>query len=128
MTDTAHLFSDIVGFLISYLSIWLAIKPATSTHSFGFHRAEIIGTLGSVLLIQGLTIWLFKEAVDRVYNPTQIEPLIMLVTAVLGLLFNIIQITMLHHGHHHGHDHGHSHGHHHHHHEDKARGELPHKG
>lgn len=41
----------------------------------------------------------------------------MLITAVAGLIFNIIQMTILgghdhgHHGHDHGHGHGHAHGH-----------------
>jgi zinc transporter 2 len=30
--------------------------------SFGYHRAEVIGALGSIILIWGLTILLFYEA------------------------------------------------------------------
>lgn len=37
--------------------------------SFGYHRAEILGALASVLVIWGLTIWLVIQAIDRVINP-----------------------------------------------------------
>jgi solute carrier family 30 (zinc transporter), member 2 len=68
MTDAAHMFSDFAGFFISILSIWIARKPSTRTHSYGFHRAEIIGALASVIIIWGLTVWLVVEAVQRIIH------------------------------------------------------------
>lgn len=82
--------------------------------SFGYHRAEILGALASVLLIWGLIIWLFIEAIHRIVDPEEIDGLVMLITAVVGLVFNFISIFTLHScggHHHHGHDHGHDHGH-----------------
>jgi zinc transporter 2 len=68
MTDAAHMFSDLSGFMISIISIWIAKKPSSHKMSYGYHRAEIIGALGNVILIWGLTIWLIFEAVDRMIN------------------------------------------------------------
>lgn len=85
--------------------------------SFGYHRAEILGALASILFIWGLLIWLFIEAIHRIVHPEEIDGLIMLITACVGLVCNIIAIFTLHscgggHGHHHhGHDHGHGHSH-----------------
>jgi zinc transporter 2 len=36
--------------------------------TYGYYRAEIIGAMSSVVLIWGLTIWLLKEAIDRMTN------------------------------------------------------------
>jgi zinc transporter 2 len=74
--------------------------------SYGYHRAEVLGALCSVLLIWGLLGWLLKEAIDRLSDPEIDSPLIMLITAFVGLAFNIISIFILHdcgggHGHHH---------------------------
>ncbi len=41
MTDAAHLSSDLVSFGISLGAVVLAQRPPTSTHSFGFFRAEV---------------------------------------------------------------------------------------
>ena len=41
MTDAAHLLSDFAGFMISLLALWVVTKPATTTLSFGWHRAGI---------------------------------------------------------------------------------------
>jgi zinc transporter 2 len=85
--------------------------------SFGYHRAEIIGALCSVIVIWVLTIWLVIEAYDRIKNldKLKIDARIMLITSILGLLANLVMGKVLHshgsHGHSHaGGGHGHSHG------------------
>ena len=115
ITDAAHMLSDVAGFLISYFAIYLGSRPANYQMSFGYHRAEILGALASVLLIWGLIIWLFIEAIHRIVDPEEIDGGIMLITAAVGLVFNFISIFTLHScgggHHHHGHDHGHGHSH-----------------
>ena len=122
ITDAAHLLSDFSGFAISIVAILLGRLPATRSISFGFHRFEIIGALGSVLLIWGLTIWLIAEAIDRIRHPVEVTGYIMLITAVIGLVVNCTMLKVLHstpsvhhncsHDHDHGcgDGHGHSHG------------------
>lgn len=128
-TDSAHLASDLLGFGISILALHLAQKSAAGNLTYGWHRAEIIGTLVSVASIWIMTFWLFYEATKRFFEPPQVEGSIMLVVAVMGLIFNLIQMKILHSGdghyhlggeHEHDHDHGHhhhDHGHGHHHHD-----------
>lgn len=43
------------GDAISLFAMWLAERPKTSSLSFGFHRAEILGAVASVLMIWALT-------------------------------------------------------------------------
>ena len=45
VTDAAHLLSDFAGFMISLFALWMATKPATTTLSFGWHRAGIFKVL-----------------------------------------------------------------------------------
>jgi zinc transporter 2 len=96
MTDAAHLLSDFSGFVISMVSVWLGTKEANRRLSFGFHRAEVIGALASVFLIWGLTLVLVLEAIDRVIHPVYVDGKIMLITAALGLIFNLIMVKVLH--------------------------------
>jgi zinc transporter 2 len=103
MSDAAHLLSDFSGFAISMFSIWIGTKPAHGGMSFGYHRAEVIGALASILLIWSLTVWLVTEAVQRVINPVDVDGKIMLITAGIGLVVNLIMVKVLHSGdgHHH---------------------------
>ncbi|XP_055339557.1 proton-coupled zinc antiporter SLC30A2-like isoform X2 [Paramacrobiotus metropolitanus] len=116
LTDAAHLLTDFASFMISLFSLWLGARPATKRMSFGWYRAEVIGALTSVIMIWVITGILVYEAVQRIRTGDyEINASVMLITAGVGVAFNIIMGISLHdvghhHGHSHGHDHGHSHG------------------
>jgi zinc transporter 2 len=95
MTDAAHLLSDLSGFIISMLSLYIALRPANYKLTFGYHRAEVIGALSSILIIWCLTVWLITEAIERLYNPHPIDGLIMSGIASCGLIFNLIMSKIL---------------------------------
>lgn len=88
--DSAHLGSDILGFAISMISLVLAQKSKTESLSYGWHRAEIIGTMISVASMWIMTVWLVVEGTHRFYEPPQVEGLTMLIVAIIGLIFNLI--------------------------------------
>jgi zinc transporter 2 len=95
MTDAAHLLSDLSGFLISMFSLYIALRPANFKLTYGYHRAEVIGALSSILIIWVLTVWLLGQAVYRLYNPQPIQGLIMTAIACCGLIFNLIMSKIL---------------------------------
>ena len=95
LCDAAHQLSDVAGFVMSFIAIWLTKKPATLHSSYGYHRADVIGALGSIMIIWGLLIWLLIEAGHRLANPTEINGELMLATAIFGLGCNILNIVIL---------------------------------
>jgi zinc transporter 2 len=95
MTDAAHLLSDLSGFLISMFSLYIALRPANFKLTYGYHRAEVIGALSSILIIWLLTVWLIGQAIWRLYNPQPIEGLVMTCIACCGLTFNLIMSKIL---------------------------------
>ena len=96
ITDAAHMLSDVAGFLISYIAIYMGSRPSNYQMSFGYHRAEVLGALASIMLIWGIIIYLFIEAIHRIVDPEPIDGEIMLITAVVGLVCNFISIFTLH--------------------------------
>ena len=68
-TDTAHLSSDMIGFMISMDAMKMSMRPMSKDLTFGWHRAEIIGTIISIIFLLTLTIWLVFEATGRVVDP-----------------------------------------------------------
>ena len=122
LSDAAHMLSDLLGFVISIASVWISGFPANKKHSYGFHRAGVIGALGSVMVIWMLTAFLMYFAIMRIVHidQIQVEGKLMFGVACFGLVTNLIMVKVLHggHGHHHCHSHEHSnehHGHAHHH-------------
>jgi len=111
MSDSFHLLSDVIGFLISLIAIIVSQRKATKKYSFGYHRAEIIGALLSLVFIWILTIGLVIGAIDRLRNPVEINAKVMLITAIAGVIINIILAFTLEHGSMAGHNHSHAHAH-----------------
>lgn len=69
MTDAVHLLSDVVGFLATILAIYISRLQANKSMTFGYHRAEIIGAVFSILVIWVLIVWMLIEGIERCFNP-----------------------------------------------------------
>ncbi|KAG0077101.1 hypothetical protein BGZ92_002092 [Podila epicladia] len=82
--------SNITSFIISLAAIYLSHRPSTATHTFGYHRAEVLGALFSIFLIWGLTLLLVMEAYDRVRHPIDIDGKTMSIIAGLGVCVNVV--------------------------------------
>ncbi|KAI9321633.1 cation efflux protein [Dichotomocladium elegans] len=102
MSDAFHLLSDVASFIVALAAIYLAEKPATKRHTFGFHRAEVIAALVSVFTIWILTAFLVREAVERVKHPQEINAKLMCMTAAIGVVVNVIHGDEEHARHEHG--------------------------
>ena len=90
-TDAAHLLTDLASFLISLFSLWLSSRPASKKYNFGWHRAEAVGALTSVLMIWVITGILAYIAIQRlIHKEYEINAEIMLITAGIGVLVNIV--------------------------------------
>lgn len=90
-SDAAHLLTDFASFMISLFSIWMATRPASRRMSFGWHRAEVVGALTSVLLIWVVTGILCYIATERIIeNNFQVNASIMVITAAVGVVVNLM--------------------------------------
>ena len=95
LCDAAHQLSDVAGFVISFMALWTMRKPSTLKNTYGYHRADVIGALGSIIIIWGLLIWLLSEAIKRLLDPTDVDGEVMLITACFGLGCNIANLVIL---------------------------------
>uniref|UniRef100_A0A8R1HVP2 Uncharacterized protein n=1 Tax=Caenorhabditis japonica TaxID=281687 RepID=A0A8R1HVP2_CAEJA len=116
MTDAGHMLSDLLSFLISIFAIRCARLPASKRLSFGYERAEVLGALTSIIILWVLTTVLVVIAIQRIVNNEHdVDSDVMLITACVGVAFNIVMGVVLHFGTGgHGHTHGgasHSHSH-----------------
>ncbi|GFS57980.1 zinc transporter 2 [Trichonephila inaurata madagascariensis] len=85
ITDAAHMLTDFGAFLVSLTSLFLAGRKRTRTMTFGFHRAEVIGALISILSIWLLTGILLYAAVQRIISlDFDIDASIMNVVLTMG--------------------------------------------
>ena len=112
MTDAAHMLSDVAGFLVSVMALFLSSRTADAQYTFGYHRAEVLGALASIMVVWVMTGILLFEAVQRLITPEIVDGPLMFAVSVVGVVMNVVLMQVLGHGDAHGgHDHGHSHGH-----------------
>ncbi|KAK7485076.1 hypothetical protein BaRGS_00023715, partial [Batillaria attramentaria] len=97
-TDVLHLASDLISYAISLLALYLSRKKATRSMTFGYHRAEVLGALFSVFIIWLVSGVLCYIAVERIIHEhyKDVKPNEMLITATLGVVFNLIMGFVLH--------------------------------
>lgn len=77
---------------MAMVALKMTIKDATKKHTFGLARAEVIGTLASMMFLIVITLWLLVSAIYRVIDPEPVDGLKMLITAAVSLCFNLVQI------------------------------------
>jgi zinc transporter 2 len=111
ITDAAHLLSDVSGFAVSLFAVALSRKVPSLNYTYGYHQAEILGALTSVLIVWAMTGVLLFEACNRFIELQPVDGRLMLVMAVIGLVVNFALFGTLHQGHDHGHSHSHAHDH-----------------
>jgi len=96
LSDAAHVFLDLFALLLSLWAISLASKPASETHSFGLHRAEVFASFINGVTILLMSLGIFCEAFERLLAPQQVDSLPMLIIAVIGLFMNLLSAKALH--------------------------------
>jgi cobalt-zinc-cadmium efflux system protein len=98
IADAGHMLSDAVALALSLFASWIAARPATSQHTFGYYRAEILAALANGSLLIAITIGVFIEAARRLGAPQPVEGPLMLGIAAGGLVVNLVGMAILHSG------------------------------
>ncbi|KAJ1893850.1 Zinc resistance conferring protein [Coemansia sp. IMI 209127] len=115
IADSFHMLNDVLGMVIA---LW-AIKMAGSdkvvpNNTYGWQRAEILGALTNGVLLLGLCLTIYIDAIERFISIKEVKtPMLVTIVGCVGLAFNLMGLMLFHeHGHAHGHSHGggHSHG------------------
>ncbi|XP_069731146.1 proton-coupled zinc antiporter SLC30A2 isoform X6 [Phaenicophaeus curvirostris] len=95
LTDAAHLLTDFASIMISLFALWVSSRPPTKTMNFGWHRAEILGALLSVLSIWVVTGVLVYLAAQRLLSGDyDIEGSVMLITSACAVAVNIVYVRL----------------------------------
>lgn len=86
--DAGHMLTDGLAFGVAAVAAWIALKPASTRHSYGLGRAEVMAALFNTLFMLVIVAAIVVEAVLRLRRPPSVHaPVVMLVGAI-GLLIN----------------------------------------
>ncbi|KAJ1911778.1 Zinc resistance conferring protein [Mycoemilia scoparia] len=115
VADSFHMLNDVLSLVVALYAIKIsASKKKVPKNTYGWQRAEVLGALINGVLLLGLCVTIYIEAVQRFISPVPVSnPKLVLSIGSIGLAFNIIGLWLFGdaHGHSHGHSHGHAHSH-----------------
>lgn len=95
ISDAAHMGTDVLGLGMALAAITLARRAGSRQRTYGLYRLEVLAALANGLLLFGVSGYVIYEAVQRFNEPPEVPGLPLLLTAVVGLVINIISFRLL---------------------------------
>jgi cobalt-zinc-cadmium efflux system protein len=95
--DALHNLTDAVALLIALFAVRLERRAPTSAKSFGYQRAGILAAFINAAMLVTFTLFIFREAYERLRVPRDVSTTAMLITAAIAMLVNGVTALSLHH-------------------------------
>jgi cobalt-zinc-cadmium efflux system protein len=95
LADAAHMFTDVAALAIAVAAVRVARRPADAKRTYGYHRFEILAAAFNAVLLFGVALYILYEAYRRFSAPSEVQPMGMLIVAVLGLAVNLVSMRLL---------------------------------
>jgi len=89
LSDAGHVVTDIFALGLAWFAVVQAERPSNARKTFGYHRVGILAALANsvtLILIAVVIVW---EAVQRFQHPEPVQPLIMFLSAGIGIVINL---------------------------------------
>jgi cobalt-zinc-cadmium efflux system protein len=96
ISDAGHMLSDAVALGLSLSALIFGARVATSSKTYGYKRFEILAALLNGMVLVLLSVYIFKEAIERLSEPPHVIGRGMMVISIIGLVVNIIAAYILH--------------------------------
>jgi cobalt-zinc-cadmium efflux system protein len=83
---------------LALAATWIARRPATTRHTYGYHRVEVLAALvnaGALIVVALLIVW---EAWERLGLPREVQAPLLIAVASGGLVVNLLGLWILHGG------------------------------
>ncbi|MBY8884511.1 cation diffusion facilitator family transporter [Streptomyces sp. PTM05] len=90
VSDAAHMLTDAASIVLALIAMRLAARPARGTFTYGLKRAEILSAQANGITLLLLSVWLAYEAVRRLIAPPAVTGGLVLVTALVGVVINVL--------------------------------------
>lgn len=93
--DAGHMASDSMALSIAAFAAWIARRPPSQKHSYGFGRAEVLAAWVSSLILLIISVAIIVEAVNRLHVPEEVNGIPVIIVAFIGLILNIFIAWLL---------------------------------
>ncbi len=98
LADAGHMVTDGAALGLALLAAWVAARPPSARHSYGFGRIELFAALINALAMLAVVAGIGIEAWSRFESPRPIDGVLVSAVAVTGLAVNLFVAWLLSHG------------------------------
>jgi cobalt-zinc-cadmium efflux system protein len=95
ISDALHNLGDVGAIILSFVAHLLGKKDKNRHKTFGYERSETLAAFTNGLVLIVICLFLFAEAIERLFHPAAIKGGIMLLVAVIGLIANAFSMLIM---------------------------------
>jgi cobalt-zinc-cadmium efflux system protein len=95
LSEAGHNLSDFLALLLSLVAVYLQSRPASSTKTYGYHRAGVLAALVNAVSLVAVAFFIFYEAFRRLQHPEQVQASVMMWVAAAGVVMNGVIALLL---------------------------------
>jgi cobalt-zinc-cadmium efflux system protein len=95
LSEAGHNLSDLLALVLSLVAVYLQSRPASSTKTYGYHRAGVLAALVNAVSLVAVSFFLFSEAFRRLQHPEHVQASVMMWVAAAGVLMNGVIALLL---------------------------------
>src|SRR5437867_12869815 len=89
LSDAGHVVTDLFALGLAWFATIQAERPANARKTFGYHRVGILAALINAVTLILIAIGITWEAIQRFQHPEPVQPLIMFLSAGIGIVVNL---------------------------------------
>ncbi|SRR5579871_174263 len=95
LSEAGHNLSDFLALLLSLVAVFLQSRPASSTKTYGYHRAGVLAALVNAVSLVAVSFFIFYEAFHRLQHPEHVQAATMMWVAAAGFVMNGVIALLL---------------------------------
>ena len=88
VADAGHNLSDVLSLLIAWAAAYMGTRPANARYTYGYKSSSILAALANAGLLLVALGAILLETFDRLFNPSAVEGMTMVVVAGVGIAIN----------------------------------------
>ena len=88
LSEAGHNLSDFLALLLSLVAVYFQARPASSTKTYGYHRAGVLAALVNATSLVAVSFFIFYEAFRRLQHPQHVQANVMMWVAAAGVVMN----------------------------------------
>lgn len=89
LSDAGHVFADVIALSLSWYGVKQTERPASGRMTFGYHRVGVIIAVVNAIAIFAIALVVFYAAYRRLQQPPEVNSLLMLSVAIVGISVNL---------------------------------------